>query len=46
MLRCTREEVIETYYSQDQFTYDKESKMWSTKFIPENYKRPVKFLMI
>jgi DNA-directed RNA polymerase subunit beta len=31
-LGVTREEV----------TYEKNSKMWSTKFIPENYKRPVK----
>jgi DNA-directed RNA polymerase subunit beta len=41
-LGVTREEVIETYYSQDQFVYNKDSKMWSTKFIPENYKRPIK----
>jgi len=41
-LGVTKNEVIQTYYSQDQFTYDKVSKMWSTKFIPENYKRPVK----
>jgi DNA-directed RNA polymerase subunit beta len=41
-LGVTREEVIENYYSQDLFTYEKNSKMWSTKFIPENYKRPVK----
>ena len=41
-LGVTREQVIESYYSQDHFTYEKESKMWSTKFIPENYKRPVK----
>jgi DNA-directed RNA polymerase subunit beta len=41
-LGVTREQVIENYYTQDQFTYDKESKMWSTKFIPENYKRPIK----
>jgi len=41
-LGVTREQVIETYYSQDQFTYNKDTQMWSTKFIPENYKRPVK----
>ena len=34
--------MIEKYYTQDQFTYNKESKKWSTKFIPENYKRPIK----
>ncbi len=41
-LGVSREEVIENYYSQDQFTYEKSSKMWNTKFIPENYRRPVK----
>jgi DNA-directed RNA polymerase subunit beta len=41
-LGVNREEVIQTYYSQDQFSYDAKTKMWSTKFIPENYKRPVK----
>ena len=41
-LGVTREQAIETYYSQDLFTYDKETKMWSTRFNPENYKRPVK----
>ena len=41
-LDVTREQIIENYYSQDQFTYDKESKMWITKFNPENYKRPIK----
>ncbi|MGA0123924.1 MAG: DNA-directed RNA polymerase subunit beta, partial [Pelagibacteraceae bacterium] len=41
-LGISRESVIETYYTQDQFTYDKETKLWSTKFVPENYKRPIK----
>ena len=41
-LGVTREQVIETYYSQDQFTYNKNTKLWSTKFVPENYKRPIK----
>ena len=41
-LGVTREQVIKTFYSQDQFIYNKRSKMWSTKFISENYKRPVK----
>jgi DNA-directed RNA polymerase subunit beta len=41
-LGVTREEIIEKYYTQDQFIFNKESKMWSTKFIPENYRRPVK----
>ena len=33
---------MRTFYSQDSFTYDKNAKLWSTKFIPENYKRPIK----
>ncbi len=41
-LGFTRDKIIETFYSKDHFEYDKESKMWSTKFIPENYKRPIK----
>ena len=41
-LGYNREKIIETFYSKDHFEYDKESKMWSTKFIPENYKRPIK----
>ncbi|MEK9545070.1 MAG: DNA-directed RNA polymerase subunit beta, partial [Pelagibacteraceae bacterium] len=41
-LGITRESVIETYYSNDQYTFDKDNRTWSTKFIPENYKRPVK----
>ena len=41
-LGLSSNEIIETFYSQDSFTYDKSSKLWSTKFIPENYKRPIK----
>ena len=41
-LGYTKEKIIETFYSKNKFVYDKESKMWATKFIPENYKRPIK----
>ena len=41
-LGLSRSKIIETFYSQDQFLYNKESKLWSTKFVPENYKRPIK----
>ncbi len=41
-LGITRESVIETYYSNDQYTFDKDNRTWSTKFVPENYKRPIK----
>ena len=41
-LGFTKEKIIDTFYSKNKFEFDKESKMWSTKFIPENYKRPIK----
>ena len=41
-LDINRETIIEKFYTHDTFDYNKASKMWSTKFIPENYKRPVK----
>ena len=41
-LGLSRDEIINTFYSLDLYTYDKTSKLWSTKFIPENYKRPIK----
>jgi DNA-directed RNA polymerase subunit beta len=41
-LGLPRSKIIETFYSQDQFVYNKENKLWSTKFVPENYKRPIK----
>ena len=41
-LGLTREDIIETFYTQDSYIFDKTKKMWSTKFVPENYKRPIK----
>jgi DNA-directed RNA polymerase subunit beta len=41
-LGLSREKIIETFYNSEQFNYDKVSKMWTTKFVPENYKRPIK----
>jgi DNA-directed RNA polymerase subunit beta len=41
-LGLSRDKVISTFYDQLNYSYDKSSKMWSTKFIPENYKRPIK----
>jgi len=40
----TREEILETFYSYDTYTYDKSANSWSTIFQPEKYKRPVKLL--
>jgi DNA-directed RNA polymerase subunit beta len=41
-LGLERDEIISTFYSSDNYTYEKKLKMWSTKFIPELYKRPIK----
>ncbi len=41
-LGFSREQIIETFYTHDRFIYDEKSKMWSTNFVPENYKRPIK----
>ena len=37
-----REAIIEKFYTHNVFNYDKNTKNWSTKFVPEDYKRPVK----
>ncbi len=41
-LGFSKEKLIQNFYSEETFHFDKETKMWSTKFIPENYKRPIK----
>ena len=41
-LGLTREKIIESFYSTHLLQYKKEDNLWSTKFIPENYKRPIK----
>jgi DNA-directed RNA polymerase subunit beta len=41
-LGLSRDKIISTFYEQLNYNYDKSSKMWSTKFVPENYKRPIK----
>ena len=38
----SREEILKTFYSYENFTYDKTTSSWSTIFEPENYKRPIK----
>ncbi len=40
----TRENILETFYTYDSYTYDPSAKLWSTAFKPEKYKRPVKLL--
>ena len=41
-LGLSREKIIETFYNYNNYEYDNEKKLWKTKFIPENYKRPIK----
>ncbi len=38
----SREEILKTFYSYENFSYDKATSAWSTKFEPEKYKRPIK----
>ncbi len=40
----TREEILNTFYTYDNYTYDPSNKSWSTTFKPEKYKRPVKLV--
>jgi len=41
-LGLTREKIIETFYLKHLIEYNKENDLWNTKFLPENYKRPIK----
>ena len=40
----SREDILGTFYSYDIYTYDAQSKQWSTSFEPNKYKRPIKLL--
>ena len=41
-LGYTKEKIIETFYTKDKYTFDENTKNWSTNFNPDNYKRPIK----
>ena len=41
-LGYTKDKIIETFYSTNKFTYNSDKNNWTTDFIPENYKRPIK----
>ena len=41
-LGFSKEKIIDTFYSTNLYTYNKESKSWITDFDLENYKRPLK----
>ena len=41
-LGYSRTEILDLFYDFKTFKYDKESSKWRTKFIPNDYKRPIK----
>ena len=41
-LGFNKDKIIETFYTTNKYTYNPETKSWSTQFNPENYKRPIK----
>ncbi|MDC1096651.1 DNA-directed RNA polymerase subunit beta [Pelagibacteraceae bacterium] len=43
-LGLTKNDIINTFYTVSDYSFNKEKKLWSTKFNPENYRRPLKLL--
>ncbi len=41
-LGYSRKEILEIFYDFVNFNYDKEKKVWKSKFNPNDYKRPIK----
>ena len=41
-LGFNQEKIINTFFTVNKLSYDKESKMWSLSFNPDDYKRPIK----
>ena len=41
-LGYSKNKIIESFYSTSKYSYNKESKSWTTDFDLENYKRPLK----
>ena len=41
-LAYKREEILELFYTFQNYNFDKAAQKWKTKFEPENYKRPIK----
>ena len=38
----TRQNILEQFYTYENYNFDSENKSWSTNFNPEKYKRPIK----
>ncbi len=41
-LGYSKDKIIDTFYSSNDYTYSDKTKSWQTNFNPENYKRPIK----
>ncbi len=41
-LNKKREEILDTFYTYETYIFDKTTNSWSTTFVPEKYKRPIK----
>ena len=41
-LGFNQEKIINTFFTVNKLSYDQESKMWSSSFNPDDYKRPIK----
>jgi len=41
-LGYSKKEMLELFYNFKMFNLDKASKTWQTKFVPDDYKRPIK----
>jgi len=41
-LNYKKKEILELFYDFKNFTFDKNTNKWKTKFSPEDYKRPIK----
>ena len=37
-----RQNILEQFYTYENYNFDSENKSWSTNFNPEKYKRPIK----
>ena len=40
----SRKSILEQFYTYDSYQFDTTTKIWSTEFKPEKYKRPIKLL--
>ncbi len=41
-LGYSKDKIIDTFYSSNNYTYSDKTKSWQTNFNPDNYKRPIK----